>query len=77
METQGLCGDLGDACKLLIREFQVILRGAAHLFHAEEIQKVGDGLERVVDLVRDGGGKPAHRGELFALDQRGLGTRLT
>jgi hypothetical protein len=32
---------------------------------AHEVEEIGDGLERVVDLVSDGGGEAAGDGELF------------
>jgi len=37
-----------------------------------EIDEVGDGLERIVDFVGDGGGETAGGGELFALAEGGL-----
>ncbi len=36
----------------------------------DEVEEVGDGLERIVDLVRDGAGEAADGGELFALNER-------
>ena len=45
-------------------------------FRVDEVEEVGDCFERVVDLVRDGAGEAADGGELFALDERGLGLLL-
>ena len=41
-----------------------------------EVEQVGDGLERVVDLVRDGACKAADDGELLALHEGQLGLSL-
>ena len=35
----------------------------------DEVEEVGDGFERVVDLVRDGGGEAAHGSELFLAEE--------
>ncbi len=39
---------------------------------AQQIEGVGDGLQRIIDFVGDDAGHAAHRGELFGLAQRFL-----
>ena len=77
MEAQSLSSDLADAGELALRRGDVggeIRREMTG--RSEEVEEVGDGLERVVDLVRDGAGEAAYCGELFALDEGGLGLFL-
>ena len=42
----------------------------------QEIEEVGDGVERVVDLVRDGGGEASGDGQLLVGEQGGAGAAL-
>ncbi len=65
VEGEHGAGDLGDTGDLLLGEreevFALLLVGDA--VHEEE--EVGDGIERVVDFVGDGGGEAAGDGEFF------------
>ena len=57
-------GNLRDARELIVSQFEVLgnlRRGGG----TSKIDCVGDGFERVVDLVRDGGCKPSGGGELL------------
>ena len=73
IEAQHGAADLGDAGQLLL--------GHVHELHptppggavAHEVEQVGDGVERVVDLVGDGGGQASGDGELLICQQRVLG----
>lgn len=69
MEAQRLPGNLRDARKLLLGKLQVGagLRRQGLMVHEEE--QVGDGLKRVIDLVRDGGRKSANRSKFLALNE--------
>ena len=42
----------------------------------QQVEEVGDGVERVVDLVGDGGGEAAGDGELLVGEQGGAGAAL-
>ena len=65
-EVEGLAADLRDALQLTLREGEVVDNdGGQVLFFTEQIEQVGDRLERVVDLVRDGGGEAADGDELL------------
>ena len=65
MEAEGLDGDLGDAVKFYLCGFEVLLGGGLEGGGSDEVEEVGDCLERVIDLVRDGGGETPGDGEFF------------
>ena len=68
VEAEGLLGDLRDAREFVVGGLEHALDGGGHGgVCLAEIDEVGDRLERVVDLVRDGGGEAAGGGELFRL----------
>ena len=77
MEAQRLGGDLADAGEFALRDLDVVgdLLGKV-VGLCDEVEEVGDGLERVVDLVRDGAGEAADGGEFLALDEGLLGLLL-
>ena len=73
MEAKRLGGDLADAGEFALRRLDVSPRSPpAVAGQGDQVEKVGDGLERVVDLVRDGAGEAADGGELFALNESAL-----
>src|ERR1700683_2448276 len=64
-EIQGLAADLANALQLALGQGDVASGGCGQiLFLTEEVEQVGNSLERVVDLVRDGGGEAANGDEL-------------
>ena len=65
VETEGLDGDLGDAVKFFLGELEEGARFVGEGELLDEVEAVGDGFERIVDLVGDGGGEAAGDGELF------------
>ena len=74
IEAERLAGDVGDADQLFFAELGVVAR----LFIergviAQQVEGVGDGLERVVDLVRDDARNAAHGGEALGLAQSVFG----
>ena len=74
VEAEGLGGDLADTGEFALRNVDVGLMVSGRSWdQSDEIEEVGDGLEWVVDLVGDGAGQAANGGELFALDESGLG----
>ena len=73
VEAEGLLGDLGDAGEFLVGGFEQMLGGWRDVgVGLDEVDEVGDGFERVVDLVGDGGGEAAGGGELFGLAEGGF-----
>src|SRR5215208_667744 len=68
-EAQHLADDVRDALGLLARDFEEL----AVLLHVparrEQVERVLDGFERVVDLVRDRRREAADRGELLRLEE--------
>ena len=77
MEAQGLGGDLADALELALGELDEGANvGGESGVSGDEVEQVGDGFERVVDLVGDGAGEAADGGELLALDEGVLGLLL-
>ena len=77
VKAECLGGDLGDAGQLAIRRFQIVagLLGKITI-KPDQVEQVGHGFERVVDFVRDGGGKLPDGGELLRLQQHALGAFL-
>jgi phage-related minor tail protein len=68
VETEGLLGDLRDAREFGVGGFEQELDGRGDVgVGTGEIDEVGDSLERVIDLVGNGGGEAAGGGELLAL----------
>src|SRR5437868_6506423 len=68
-EPEHLTDDVRDALGLAARnveEASVLLKLLAR---REKVERVLDGFERVVDLVRDGGGEPPDRRELLRLEE--------
>ena len=76
VKAEGLVGDDGDTAKFLVGELEEALDFGDDGVLAGDVKEVGDGLERVVDLVSDGAGHAADGGEFFALDEGGFGTLL-
>ena len=73
VEAEGLLGDLGNAGELGVSGFEQVLSVLGHGgVGLAEVDEVGHGLERVVDLMRYGRGEASGGGELFALAQGGL-----
>ena len=76
VEAEHGAADLGDAGQFLlghVHELHGLFFGGAV---AHEVEQVGDGVERIVDLVGDGGGEAAGDGQLFVGQQRVLGLAL-
>jgi hypothetical protein len=69
IKAQGLAGDEGDAPQLKVRHVQVMVDVMVVLAAASKVQEVGNGLQRVVDLMRDAAGEAAYGGDLLALDE--------
>src|ERR1700733_6306513 len=66
VKAQRLARDMRDPRKLAIRKLKKLLRaGRQRLMVSEEIQEIGDGLKRVVDLVRDGRRQTSRSRQLF------------
>ncbi len=60
VKAEGLLGDLGDTREFGVGGFEQESNGLGDVgIGAGEVDEVGDGLEGVVDLVGDGGGKAA------------------
>src|SRR5215204_963056 len=73
-EAQHLADDVRDALGLLARDFEEAPVLLHVLARREQVERVLDGFERVVDLVRDGGGEAADRGQLLRLEELLLDT---
>ena len=71
-----LLGDVGDAGELTFGGVEIAEALGVQDLGAEEVEQVDDRLKRVIDLVRNGGGHPAGRGDLFGLDERGFDALL-
>ena len=72
VEAQRFGGDVADARELELRLLEVAAdlgRGVA----LRQIDEVDDGLERVVDLMRDGAGETADDGELLVFAKAAFG----
>jgi hypothetical protein len=65
IEAQRVRCDLGDASELLLGEQEVVANEVRGVFGTGEIEEVRDGLERIVDLMSDGGGEAAGHSEFF------------
>ena len=66
VEAEGVFGDLRNSGELFVSDLEVlgdVLAGGG----AGEIDGVGDGLERIIDLMRDAGGETSCRGEFFGV----------
>jgi hypothetical protein len=64
-KLQGLAADLRDAIKLTLGERDVTANGGREtLLFAEEVEDVGDRLERIIDFVCDGRCEAADGDEL-------------
>ena len=72
VETQGLRSNQLDPLQLEICLREIAPGFFPYVEPLGDIDKVHHGFERIVDLVSDGGGKPADRGQLLALPQRSL-----
>ncbi len=73
MEAQGLVCDDGDATQFAIGDGEILAGLGIPGSFTGEIQEVGDGLERIVDLVGDGAGEAAYGGQLLGLHEGQLG----
>ena len=76
VEAKGLRGDGRDAAKFDFSCPDVLARLLEATGVLGEVEEVGDGLERIVDLVRDGTGEAADDGELLTLQESQLGFAL-
>ena len=73
-EGEGAAGDGAEAGNFLVGALEVVAGFVGEVgIGFCQIDEVSDGLERVVDLVGDGGGEAADSGELFGADQSRLG----
>ena len=73
-EAEGEAGDVAEAGELAFGGLEPGAGGAGEGgVGAGEVEEVDGGLERVVDLVGDGGGEAAHGGEFFGAEEGGLG----
>lgn len=69
MKLKRLISDDRYAANLPVRNLHQVV----DLWHiaasTRQVNQIGDGFERIVDLMRDGTGKPAHSRKLFAVYQ--------
>ena len=73
MEAKGLGGDLADAGELVLGRVDIAADGFGKFAgQIDKVEEVGDGLEGVVDLVRDGTREAADSGEFFTLNESGF-----
>ena len=76
IESEHGAADLRDASQFLLGHVHKLPRLFRRSAVAHEVEQIGDRIERVVDLVRDGRGQPPRDSELFVCDQRILGLAL-
>jgi len=69
MEAEGLVGDHSDAAELAVSLLEPVDDLGVGGGLAGEVKEVGDGLERVVDLVGHAGGETSDGGDLLTLDE--------
>ena len=73
-EGEGAAGDGAEAGHFLVGALEVVAGFRREVrIRLREINEVGHGFERVVDLVGNGGGETSDGGELFGADEGGLG----
>jgi len=70
VEAQGLRGDGSYATELDFGGAKEFVDGVYVVGGGSEIEKIGDGFERIVDLVSDGAGEASDDSEFFTLNQR-------
>ena len=58
-----------DALRLFARDLKKARADRLILARLQQVERVFDGFERIVDLVRDGGGKASDRRQLLRLEQ--------
>ena len=76
IEAEHGAADLGDAGELGLCDVEEMLGFSIVGIVAEEVEQVGDGVERIVDLVGDGGGEASGDGKLLVGEQGGAGPAL-
>src|SRR5579875_1593602 len=67
---------MGDALEFFLDHGEIFPDLFARLFAAGQEDEVGDGLERIIDFVSDGGGQASYGGQPLAGSQRALGALL-
>ncbi len=70
VKAEGLIADGRDPAQLALGGMDVLLDLFRIAAAGGKIQQIGERLQRVINLVRDGCREAAHDGQLFALDQR-------
>src|SRR5271157_458425 len=70
VKTERLPGDVSDPLQLSVRHLQHLRACRGRILQLGEIDKVGNGLQRVVDLMRNGRREAARGGQLLGLAQR-------
>ena len=73
MEAECLVGDDRNAAQFFVGEREISVNFIQIGGVARDVQQVGDGLERVVDFMRDGSGQAADCCKFFILEKRVLG----
>src|SRR4051812_26684014 len=77
MEAQSVCGNVRYPIELsLCCSYERIRLLVGHV-QLQKVEKIGNGLQGIIDFVRDGAGKAAHRSQLFVLQKRSLGLLAT
>jgi hypothetical protein len=77
VEAKRLSRNLRDTRELRLRHVDVNPQGVGkRLIELNQIQEIGNGFERIVDLVRDGAREATDGSQLFALDEGGFGALL-
>ncbi len=77
IKAEGLAGDVGDAGELLFGKREVGEDGFGETVGGlGDVDEIADGFERVIDLMRDGGGEASGGGQLFCLAEDFLGFAL-
>ncbi len=73
-KVKGLAADLTHPAQFFLRQRQVAAgRAGKFALLAQQIKEVGDRLQRIIDLVGDGGRKPTDGDELLVLAQQHRG----
>ncbi len=72
MEAQGLVGDQRHPAQFPLCDGGVLIDVLKIRAAAYQVEQIHHRFERIIDLVRNGRGKPSHGGELFVANQRCL-----
>ena len=76
VEAEHGAADLGDACEFALGDIEEVAGLRVLGIVLQEVEEVGDGVQRIVDLVGDGSGEAAGDGELLVGEQCGASAPL-